>query len=79
MQYKYTAKFAYENTYGIQAISEEEYKNVTENYLPTCELKIKDCNDAEDFSGERLAERRNVKTPTRSSLSPSHVNHSHFV
>ncbi|GMI30006.1 hypothetical protein TrRE_jg77 [Triparma retinervis] len=50
VQYKYTAKFAYENTYGIQAISEEEYKNVTENYLPTCELKIKDCNDAEDFS-----------------------------
>jgi cathepsin A (carboxypeptidase C) len=89
VQYKYTAKFAYENTYGIQAINKEMYKNVTENYLPTCLKKIEHCNDAKDFSGEneRTKGRNEDRacSPYKDSLSPfldpcsSLIARSHFM
>mmetsp|Transcript_2737 Transcript_2737/g.5707 ORF Transcript_2737/g.5707 Transcript_2737/m.5707 type:complete len:509 (+) Transcript_2737:174-1700(+) len=44
IQYKYASEFAYKNTYGIKAISKEQYDDMNENKLPSCLEKIHACN-----------------------------------
>ena len=43
-QYKYASEFAYKNTYGVKAITKEQYDDLNENKLPPCLDKINACN-----------------------------------
>ncbi|GMH90133.1 hypothetical protein TrST_g1878 [Triparma strigata] len=52
IQYKYASEFAYKNTYGIEAITKEQYDDMNNNLLPQCEEKIHACNDNADPDNE---------------------------
>ncbi|GMH68166.1 hypothetical protein TL16_g04868 [Triparma laevis f. inornata] len=52
IQYKYASEFAYKNTYGIKAITKEQYDDMNNNKLPQCEEKIEKCNSNENPDNE---------------------------